>query len=80
MKYYFFRTVPHECEDVYIPLIHCQAQGAGFVQRKLAASAPLIHTITMDTALTSFRLQVRITIRQKHRSPTKNNSLRRFCF
>ena len=33
------------------------AQGAGLMQRKLAASIPLVHTITMDGALTMFRLQ-----------------------
>jgi hypothetical protein len=33
------------------------AQGGGFVQRKLAASMALVHTITMDASLTLFRLQ-----------------------
>jgi hypothetical protein len=33
------------------------AQGAGYVQRKLAASIAMTHTITMDKALTAFRLQ-----------------------
>ena len=32
------------------------AQGAGFVQRRLAASVAMIHTITMDSDLTAFRL------------------------
>jgi hypothetical protein len=32
-------------------------EGAGFVQRKLASSVPLVHTITMDNQLTAFRLQ-----------------------
>lgn len=35
------------------------AQGAGYVQRKLAASVAMVHTITMDSALTVFRLQER---------------------
>lgn len=33
------------------------AQGAGFVQRKLGASISMVHTITMDADLKSFRLQ-----------------------
>ena len=34
------------------------AQGAGFVQRKLAASIPMVHTITMNTpSLSAVRLQ-----------------------
>lgn len=33
------------------------AQGASYVQRKLAGSITMIHTITMDDALTVFRLQ-----------------------
>ena len=32
------------------------AQGAGFVQRRLAASVAMTHTITMDPDLTAFRL------------------------
>lgn len=33
------------------------AQGAGYVQRKLAASINMVHTITMDSGVTAFRLQ-----------------------
>jgi len=33
------------------------AQGANFIKRKLGSSIPLTHTITMDAALTRFRLQ-----------------------
>jgi hypothetical protein len=35
------------------------AQGAGYVQRKIAASSPMTHTITMDALLSVFRLQER---------------------
>ena len=34
-----------------------EAQGAGYVQRKVAVAAPLTHIITMDENLTVFRLQ-----------------------
>lgn len=33
------------------------AQGAGFLQRKLAASTSMTHTITMDTTLSAVRIQ-----------------------
>ena len=34
------------------------AQGASYVQRKLASSMTMIHTITMDPELTVIRIQV----------------------
>jgi hypothetical protein len=33
------------------------AQGAGYVQRKLASSIAMVHTITMDAERSMFRLQ-----------------------
>ena len=37
------------------------AQGGGYVQRKLASSVSLVHTITMNEDLSLFRLQVSCT-------------------
>lgn len=58
--------------DSYVGMGHCcyvrqvvmnyfvGAQGAGFLQRKLAASVPMVHTITMNPPdLNAFRIQVR---------------------
>lgn len=35
------------------------AQGIGYVQRRLAANISMVHTITMDSQLSAFRLQER---------------------